>query len=64
MSNDVLVAVFNAEDGSMDAARWTQLQSWLQPDERARADAFKDMEARAAFLIGHAAGRHPLFELV
>jgi 4'-phosphopantetheinyl transferase len=63
MSNDVLVAVFNADDGSMDAARWTQLQSWLQPEERARADAFKDMEARAAFLIGRGMARTMLAEV-
>jgi len=62
MSNDVLVAVFNADDGGLDAAVWTRLREWLQPEERVRADNYKDMEARAAFLIGRGMARAMLSE--
>lgn len=63
MSDDVLVAVFSADDGGMDAAMWTRLRSWLQPEETARAETFKDMEARAAFLIGRGMARTMLAEV-
>lgn len=63
MSNDVLVAVFNADDGGLDAAVWTRLREWLQPDERERADRYKDMEARASFLIGRGMARTMLSEV-
>jgi 4'-phosphopantetheinyl transferase len=63
MPNDVLVAVFNAEDGGLDANVWTQLRNWLQPDERERADHYKDMEARASFLIGRGMARAMLSEV-
>ena len=62
MSNDVLVAVFNADDGGLDPDVWTRLQEWLQPEERERADKYKDMEARAAFLIGRGMARAMLSE--
>ena len=32
MPNDVLVAVFNADDGGLDADVWTRLRNWLQPE--------------------------------
>src|SRR6478609_3048649 len=63
MSDDVLVAVFTADDGGMDAATWTRLRSWLQPEETARAENYKDMEARAAFLIGRGMARTMLAEV-
>ena len=63
MSQDVLVAVFNADDGGLDADVWTRLKEWLQPDERDRAERFKDMEARAAFLIGRGMARAMLAEV-
>ena len=63
MSNDVLVAVFNADDGGLDADVWTRLRDWLQPDERERADSFKDMDARADFLIGRGMARTMLSEV-
>lgn len=63
MSNDVLVAVFNADDGGLDAEVWTRLREWLQPNERERADKYKDMEARAAFLIGRGMARAMLSEV-
>lgn len=62
MSDDVLVAVFNADDGGMDAATWTRLRSWLQPEEIERADNYRDMEARASFLIGRGMARAMLAE--
>ncbi len=62
MSNDVLVAVFNADDGGLDPDVWTRLSEWLQPEERDRADRYKDMEARAAFLIGRGMARAMLSE--
>ena len=62
MSDDVLVAVFNADDGGMDAAMWTRLSTWLQPEERERAEKFTDMEARASFLIGRGMARTMLAE--
>ncbi|TAK15092.1 MAG: 4'-phosphopantetheinyl transferase superfamily protein [Acidobacteria bacterium] len=62
MSDDVLVAVFNADDGGMDAETWTRLRSWLQPEEVERADKYKDMEARASFLIGRGMARAMLAE--
>lgn len=63
MSNDVLVAVFNADDGGLEADVWTRLREWLQPEERERADKYKDMEARAAFLIGRGMARAMLSEV-
>jgi len=63
MSNDVLVAVFNADDGGLDADVWTRLRDWLQPDERERAEKYKDMEARASFLIGRGMARTMLSEV-
>lgn len=63
MSDDVLVAVFSADDGGMDTALWTRLRSWLQPEETERADHYKDMEARAAFLIGRGMARSMLAEV-
>jgi len=63
MSNDVLVAVFNADDGGLDPNVWTQLKEWLQPEERVRADKYRDMEARAAFLIGRGMARAMLSEV-
>ena len=63
MSNDVLVAVFSADDGGLDAEVWTQLREWLQPEERERADRYKDMEARGAFLIGRGMARTMLAEV-
>ena len=63
MSDDVLVAVFSSDDGGMDAALWTRLRSWLQPEETERADNYKDMEARAAFLIGRGMARAMLSEV-
>lgn len=63
MSNDVLVAVFNADDGGLDAEVWTRLRDWLQPAERERADKYKDMEARASFLIGRGMARTMLSEV-
>lgn len=62
MSNDVLVAVFNADDGGLDPEVWTRLSEWLQPEERERADKYKDMEARASFLIGRGMARAMLSE--
>ena len=62
MSDDVLVAVYSAEDGGMDAELWTRLRSWLRPDETARAENYKDMEARASFLIGRGMARTMLAE--
>ena len=62
MPNDVLVAVFNADDGGLDADVWTRLRNWLQPEERERADKYKDMEARASFLIGRGMARAMLSE--
>ncbi len=62
MSDDVLVAVFSADDGGMDTALWTRLRSWLQPEETARADNYKDMDARASFLIGRGMARTMLAE--
>lgn len=63
MSNDVLVAVFNGDDGGLDATVWSRLTEWLQPDERERAAQFKDMEARASFLIGRGMARAMLAEV-
>lgn len=63
MSDDVLVAVFSADDGGMDAELWTRLRSWLQPEETERAEHYKDMEARAAFLIGRGMARTMLAEV-
>ncbi len=63
MPNDVLVAVFNADDGGLEANVWTQLRDWLQPEERERADKYKDMEARASFLIGRGMARAMLSEV-
>ena len=63
MPNDVLVAVFNADDDGLDANVWTQLRNWLQPEERERADKYKDMEARASFLIGRGMARAMLSEV-
>jgi 4'-phosphopantetheinyl transferase len=63
MSDDVLVAVFSADDGGMDAGMWTRLRSWLQPEETTRADNYKDMDARAAFLIGRGMARTMLAEV-
>lgn len=63
MSDEVLVAVFSADDGGMDAAMWTRLRSWLQPEETTRAGNYKDMEARAAFLIGRGMARTMLSEV-
>lgn len=63
MSDDVQVAVFSADDGGMDTALWTRLRSWLQPEETLRADSYKDMEARAAFLIGRGMARTMLAEV-
>jgi 4'-phosphopantetheinyl transferase len=63
MSGDVLVAVFTADDEGMDAEKWTRLRSWLQPEEVSRADSYKDMEARAAFLIGRGMARAMLAEV-
>jgi 4'-phosphopantetheinyl transferase len=62
MSEDVLVAVFTADDGGMDASIWTRLREWLQPEEQARADRYKDLEARASFLIGRGMARAMLAE--
>ena len=62
MPNDVLVAVFNADDGGLDPDVWTRLREWLQPEERERADKYKDMEARAAFLVGRGMARTMLSE--
>lgn len=62
MSDDVLVAVFSADDGGMDTALWSRLRSWLQPEETARAEKYKDMEARASFLIGRGMARTMLSE--
>jgi 4'-phosphopantetheinyl transferase len=63
MSDDVLVAVFSEDEGGMDAATWTRLRSWLQPEETARAEKYQDMEARAAFLIGRGMARTMLAEV-
>lgn len=63
MPHDVLVAVFNADDGGLQPEVWSQLQNWLQPDERERADKYTDMEARAAFLIGRGMARAMLSEV-
>ncbi len=63
MSDDVLVAVFTADDGGMDTELWTRLRSWLQPEETGRADRYQDMEARAAFLIGRGMARTMLAEV-
>lgn len=63
MSNDVLVAVFNADDGGLEPSVWTRLNEWLQPNERARAEQIKDQEARASFLIGRGMARAMLAEV-
>jgi 4'-phosphopantetheinyl transferase len=63
MPDDVLVAVFNADDGGLDADVWTRLRDWLQPNERERADNYADREARAAFLIGRGMARAMLSEV-
>lgn len=63
MSNDVLVAVFIADDDGLDAEVWTRLRTWLQPDERERADKYKDRDARADFLIGRGMARTMLSEV-
>lgn len=62
MSEDVLVAVYGADEGGMDAALWTRLRSWLQPEETERAEKYKDMEARASFLVGRGMARTMLAE--
>jgi 4'-phosphopantetheinyl transferase len=63
MSDDVLVAVLSADEGGMDTELWTRLRSWLQPEEIIRADSYKDMDARAAFLIGRGMARTMLAEV-
>jgi 4'-phosphopantetheinyl transferase len=63
MTTDVLVAVFAADENSgLEAEVWSRLQTWLQPEEHARAASYKDMDARAAFLIGRGMARTMLFE--
>ena len=57
---EVHVSCFDAEAGGLDAPTWSRLLGWLQPDERARFDRYRDLEARASFLIGRGIARRVL----
>jgi 4'-phosphopantetheinyl transferase len=50
----------NADEDGLDAAGWSRLVSWLQPDERRRLDGFRHLESRASFLIGRGMARRLL----
>jgi 4'-phosphopantetheinyl transferase len=59
-AGEVHVSFFDPETGGLDAAMWSRLLGWLQPDERARFDRFQHLDGRASFLIGRGLARQLL----